>query len=398
MTSLASSLGTKLRRTRIAKGLSLDELVERAGKIVTKAALSKYERGQAIPRPSVLVEIARALGLAPAHLMAESESGATSIHWIAYRKHARLGNRERARIEALAEQRAGAFLQLVRLLHAEERPALPPPVSATTLGDAEDAVLRLRAHWGLGDRPIDDLVGSVEDGGVLVLESPIQDRFDALSGRTDGGIPIVVLDLARPRDRLRFNLAHELGHLLLDCSQIEGRHEERLANRFAAALLVPADAARNELGSRRSNLSTAELEHVARKYGCSMQAWTHRARDLGIITESVYREWQLWFRSRSLHVRESADYAGVERPQRFRVLCLQALAERVVDSAWIRAHCTEVGDLPSRLQQIRRLPPARREQLLAAAAKKATSDYERDPRVREWLEFEEPIRDDENDA
>jgi len=398
-----ASLGPKLRRARIAKGLSLDQLVEQAGHVVTKAALSKYERGQSMPRPSVLVEVAPALGLTASHFLGTVDSGESTIQWIAYRKHSRLGARQQARIEALAEQRAEAFHHLLRLLHPDEKPALPPACPASGPEDAEDAALELRKHWGLGRGPIDRLIPLVEDAGVLVIESPIADSFEALSGRSRNGFAVIVLNLGRSNDRLRFSLAHELGHLLLDCRKLEAKEEEQLAHRFAAAFLVPAEAARHELGKHRTNLCTAELEHLKGKYGFSMQAWTYRARDLGIITESVYRQWQAWFRSQGLHVRESADYEGDERPARLGVLCIQALAERAVDAAWIRAHCPEVRVQPSTsvapsasmIQQLRRLPPEQRHQLLAAAAEKVASGYERDPEVREWLEFDEPIRSEE---
>ncbi len=397
-----TSLGPRLRRARIARGLSLDDLVDQAGRIVTKAALSKYERGQAVPRPSVLVQVARALGLPTSHFLGTLDSEETSIQWLAYRKHSRLGARTQERIEAWAEQRVEAFLHLLRLLHPGERPCLPPERPARSASDAEDVALELRSSWGLGRGPIDRLVRIVEDAGVLVIESPVDDRFDALSGRTRSGLAVIVLNLSRTIDRLRFNLAHELGHLLLDGSELEAKEEERLAHRFAAAFLVPSEAAHHELSQHRTNLSTKELEHLKRKYGFSMQAWTYRARDLGIITEAVYRQWQVWFRSQGLHLRETAGYEGDERPQRLRVLCIQALAERVVDPAWIRAHCPEVRDEPgpstpqseSLIQQLRRLPIEQRNLLLSGMAEEAAADYERDPEVRAWLEFDDPIRDE----
>ncbi len=397
------SFGAKLRRARIARGLSLDQLVEQTGRVVTKAALSKYERGQSRPRPSVLVTVARALGLPVSHFLGTVDPQGTSIQWLAYRKHFRLGARKQEQIEAWAEQRAEAFHHLLRLLHPDEKSTLPPTRPASGPEDAEKAALDLRAHWGLGRGPIDRLIPLVEDAGALVIESPVDDGFDALSGRTGNGFPVIVLNLGRPSDRLRFNLAHELGHLVLDCRRLEAKEEEHLAHRFAAAFLVPDEAARHELGQRRTNLSITELEHLKRKYGFSMQAWTYRARDLGIITEFVYRQLQVWFRSHGLHVRESVDYEGEERPQRLGVLCVQALTERVVDPAWIRAHCPEIRVQPSTstaateslIQQLRRLPIEQRNQLLAASAEKAAAGYERDPEVREWLEFDEPIRDEE---
>jgi Zn-dependent peptidase ImmA (M78 family) len=404
MPSAANSLGRKLRLARVAKGLTLEQLAERAGNVVTKAALSKYERGGAMPRPTVLVEVARALELPASHFLGTADPEHSAIRWLASSKHGRLGARQRVRLEALAEQRIDAFLHLMRLLHPGESPRLPPASSASTPENAELAALQLRDLWGLGYGPIERLLSRIEDAGALVIESPFDERFDALSGRTRDGFAVIMLNLREEVDQVRFDLAHELGRLLLDCKTLRPKEEEQLAQRFAASFLVPAEAARHELGRRRTNLSTAELEHLERKYGISVQAWISRARDLGIITESVYREWQSRLRSQQTLVRESANYEINERPQRLRMLCLQALAERVIDTAWIRSHCPEVDEhttpseasTESKIQRLLRLPAEQRNRILAAAAEQTAADYENDPAIREWLELDEPVRSRED--
>ncbi|PXF55416.1 MAG: hypothetical protein C4B58_15095 [Deltaproteobacteria bacterium] len=63
------------------------------------------------------------------------------------------------------------------------------------------------------------------------------------------------------------------------------KEQESLANRFAAAFIVPPAVARQELGEHRRSLSFQELGILKRKHGLSMQAWMRRAFDLGIINE-----------------------------------------------------------------------------------------------------------------
>lgn len=396
----ASMLGQRLKRARTARGLSLDQLVQRSDRIVSKAALSKYERGASLPRATVLRVLARVLGLPAAHFLGTGESDETAIEWSAPRGHPTLRARERQRVESLAEQRVEAFLHLLRLLHPGEGPGLPRATETRTAEDAEAAALELRKHWKLGEGPIERLVPVAEDAGVLVIESPSGSRFEALAGRTGSGFGVIVLDFERSPNDVRFNLGHALGHLLLDCRDSEPREEERLAERFAAAFLAPEPAVRRELGPHRTNLCTAELLHFEGKYGLSMQLWTRRARDLGVITESVFRQWQSWFRSQSLQVRESAEYGSAERPERLRTLCIQGLVERAIDAEWIQGYCPEVrwtaGEVPeaaeSPIERLRRLPIEERNRILAAAAEKTAVDYERSQEVREWLAFEEPIR------
>jgi Zn-dependent peptidase ImmA (M78 family)/DNA-binding XRE family transcriptional regulator len=392
-------IGTRLRQARQARGLSLQAVADRLSRPVTRAALSKYERGQVVPRADVLIDLARVLGLPPSHFLEGARGQAVSVRWVAYRKHSRLGAREHARIQARAEILGEAYLRLIDRLEPGFRRAVPQRKPARTLEDAEKAAAELRDRWKLGAGPIDDLVARVEDAGVLVLGWREGGRFDALSGWIGEGWPLVVLNLERPADRCRFNLAHEIGHLVIDASSLEASDEERLAHRFAAALLVPAEAARRELGTRRQQLTRAELEHLKGKYGVSMQAWTRRARDLGIVSEQTYRDWQIWFRSQALHVRESVDYTAEESPSRLEMLFVRALAERLVDLEWVRALCPEAatkvesaeGQGPAALL---RTSDETRRAILEQAAAEAAADYETDPEVEEFLGFDDEEPED----
>jgi Zn-dependent peptidase ImmA (M78 family) len=393
MATLPASFGRRLRQARVAQRMTLDDLALRLGGVVTKAAISKYELGRSTPRPFVLTALSRALGLPAADLIGVQEH-AGPIEWLAYRKHSRLGLRERERIEARAERRAEAQMHLLRLLHPDFQPHPPENRPAITPDEAEAGAEGLRREWNLGDGPIDGLIQVVEERGGIVVAGPEANRFDALSGRTPAGFFVIVLNLTRTADRIRFNVAHELGHLTLSCRTLQPKDEEQLAHRFAAALIVPAAAARRELGARRSNLSSTELEYLKRKYGLSVAAWTRRARDLGIIPESHFRTWQIALRSKGQHLRESVQYEREEQPKWMGLLCAQALSERVIDQAWLRTRCPDVAPpgtlMDPRSSAIRTLlsyPPEQRRSVIEAMSERAASDYERDPEIRDWLEF-----------
>jgi Zn-dependent peptidase ImmA (M78 family) len=318
--------------------------------------------------------------------------------------------REQARLRAHAEQVAEGYLELLRWLHPRLGSRLPFGWGVRDAGEAEAAASRLRMHLELGSGAIERLAEVVEDAGALVVEGADHDRFDALSGRTRAGLPVIVFNPSRSSDRIRFNVAHELAHLVLDCKSVAPAEEEQIAHRFAAAFLVPAGAARRELGERRSRIARAELEMLKRKYGLSMQAWTRRARDLGIISEAHYREWQVSFRASATHVRETAEYGIEDRPRRLALLCIQAVAEGMIDRRWIRERLPGVRPedlgLPRErskeedagaLPEFLRLPPSERRDVLEAQAKVAAADYASSPEAREWIEFDDPAPDGAED-
>ena len=93
-------ISQRLRRLRLARGLTLEALAAKMGGIVTKQALSQYERGKTRPSPLVLARLAEALDVKAAYLSSEPT---ISVRFIAYRKRSRLPKREQARVESIVE-------------------------------------------------------------------------------------------------------------------------------------------------------------------------------------------------------------------------------------------------------------------------------------------------------
>jgi Zn-dependent peptidase ImmA (M78 family) len=102
-------------------------------------------------------------------------------------------------------------------------------------------------------------VGVVEGG----------EGFDGLTLFADHKSPVIAIGRGFPGDRQRLNLAHELGHILLDCD--DSVDPEKAAFRFAGALLVPAKAAVWELVRQRRNINLIELQSLKHKYGISIR-------------------------------------------------------------------------------------------------------------------------------
>ena len=91
-------------------------------------------------------------------------------------------------------------------------------------------------------------------------------------------------------DRQRFNLAHELGHVVVAPSG--DLDEEAVAHRFAGALLVPASLVFDQVGTRRSELSLEELLLLKRSWGVSIQCILRRLRELDVISQNHYEWWR----------------------------------------------------------------------------------------------------------
>ena len=316
------TVGQRIKQARKANNMSLRNLAEKAE--ISAMAISKYERDLDTPSSGVLLRLAQALGVSIDFLFRPQT---ISVHLQAYRKHATLGVKEHEAIQMRIQEWLERYLEVESFFPDERRAVSLPAYSIQAIEQAEDAALALRENWNLGLDPIENLTQVLEDQGIKVGLVSRFEHFDACTFMADD-IPVIVSKTELPGDRQRFNLGHELGHLILDVE--EGLDLEYVCHRFVGAFLVPAQSVRFELGSRRTTLDMNELYMLKRKYGLSMQAWIFRARDLGIISENVHARLFQRFRANCWHRHEPGDALPSEKPQRMERLIYRALAEDLI--------------------------------------------------------------------
>ena len=321
-----SSLGERLKMARAMSGLALREVAERVG--VSHTAISKYERGLDVPSSPVLLRLAEALEIKLDYLFRPT-SVVLNPEIVHYRCRSRCGVKARNRVQGEVSECMERHLE-VEGLFGEPTPFPLPKIDleVSRLEDIEGIALALRAHWELGQDPIENLMAVFEDKGVRICLVQGCEGFDGLCAWVRTGIPVIAAQRDVPGDRQRFNLAHELAHLLLKTApEVD---EEAAAHRFAGAFLAPEPAVRAELGEHRRELEAHELYLLKHKYGLSMQAWVRRAKDLGIIEETSYQRICQRFSQLGWRKREPWVQVLPEEPKRMKQLVFRALAEDMI--------------------------------------------------------------------
>ena len=320
------SIAERIHQARGLRGLSLRALAEKVS--VSHAAIAKYESGEDTPSSGALLRLATALEVPLDFFFRASTVGEIQP---AFRKRKALEGARLHHVEAEIRDSVERYLELEAIRRPQMSPGFMPPQgfprAVRDMEEVERAADDLRDAWQLGRDPIQDLTEVLEERGIKVVEVAGEDKFDACTFEiaVDGARGrVVALRSAMPADRHRFTLAHELGHLLLEAPELD---EERVANRFAGALLAPRERVIEELGTKRSRISPFELHALKHKYGLSMQAWVYRAHDLGVINDSTNRALHAWFRKNHVHRAEPGEELPRERPSRFFRLVLQALEE-----------------------------------------------------------------------
>jgi Zn-dependent peptidase ImmA (M78 family)/DNA-binding XRE family transcriptional regulator len=316
------SIGERIKQARKASNLSLRKLADEIG--VSAMAISKYERNQDVPGSGVLVRLSQALNVKVDFFF---RPNTIPVQLQAYRKHVALGIKEQEAIQMRIQEWVERYLEIEDLFPKEQHAINLPLYKVNTLNEVEGIAIELRNYWNLGDDPIENLVQLLEDQRIKVGVIAGFEHFDACTFKANGN-PVVVTKAELSGDRQRFNLGHELGHLIL--APQEKLNSEQVANRFVGAFLVPAETAHFELGEQRTDLSVNELYILKHKYGLSMQAWVYRAKDLEIISENTAARLFHQFRANDWHKQEPGNQYPVEVPMRMERLVYRALSEDMI--------------------------------------------------------------------
>jgi Zn-dependent peptidase ImmA (M78 family)/transcriptional regulator with XRE-family HTH domain len=330
-------IGERLKVARHSAGLNQRDLAEAAG--ISAMAISKYERDLDTPSSGVLLRLARALDVKTEYFLRPIT---ITVSAPAYRRRTSLPRKQEQAIAAQIQEWLERYLDVESFFGGPPEFELPSDVNCrvASLDEVERVAIELRQGWDLGLAPIESLVEVLEDRGIKVGLVEGHQDFDSLTFWVDDAVPVIVVKRDVLGDRQRFNLAHELGHLVL--KPAEGVDEEDAAYRFAGAFLVPEPVARFELGSHRQTLGPHELHLLKHKYGVSMQAWIYRAKNLGILSESAATRLFHEFRQQGWHREEPGDQIPPEEPARMKRLVLRALAEDLIS----RSRAAELLGMP----------------------------------------------------
>jgi Zn-dependent peptidase ImmA (M78 family)/DNA-binding XRE family transcriptional regulator len=318
----------RLKSARTQVGLSQDELVNRIGGMISKNAISKYEKGEMMADGKVIIAIAKALNVKTDYFF---RPFTVEIENIEFRKKKKLPVKQVNAIKQKVTDIVERYLEVEQFLSIESRFKNPiSNIQISSKRDVEHAVNVLLKSWKLGYNALPNVIELLEDKEIKVVEIEAPEEFDGFSGWADGKYPIIVVNKTYGIERKRLTALHELGHLLLNfLSNIDQKEMEKMCFQFGAAMLMPEETFKNEIGHHRSHIPAAELVLIKETYGISIQAIMQRAKDLGIINEFTF----LNFRKRINNNRKEVglgEYIGKEESNRFKQLVFRAAAEEII--------------------------------------------------------------------
>lgn len=186
--------------------------------------------------------------------------------------------------------------------------------------DIEQAAERARLHWGLtSDLPIDSTVRVAENAGAVVVKFPaIAREIDALSINRPRPLIIRTSEKEKPT-RLRFDIAHEIAHLVMHHGPTPMQpgadaRREMEADRFASAFLLPRKPFERSF-PRSRRLDWQCIFALKRQWNVSAQAVLRRAYDLALIDAAQYRTGCVYISKQGYRRSEPFEPDQMETPE-----------------------------------------------------------------------------------
>lgn len=149
-------------------------------------------------------------------------------------------------------------------------------------GKIETIARAIRTAWRLPPGPVRNVTEAIENAGGVVIRCDFGTRkADAISEWVDPSPPLFFVN-ANPEitgDRIRFSLAHELGHVVMHQFPVPDMEDQ--ADRFAAEFLMPA----REIAPQLTRLGLPKLAALKREWKVSIGALIEQAARLNMISQ-----------------------------------------------------------------------------------------------------------------
>lgn len=334
-----------LAKAREFAGLSLSDLAERIG--VSKQTISKYENGELNPSMKKVYALAEALKLEVEDFFKEYNEeklfmqkfeiqgiSFTPFQQVKFREGENIPTDLVERVKTTAMEEFLNYEELLELTNYNIKFKNPiKNIEIKNKYDAEEAALKVRKAWKLGNNPLSSVISILENQGIRVIEVLESIDFEGLSAKIKN-IPVIVINRGIEEiTRRRFTALHELGHLILEINEEFLEYDEveieRICDSFAGAMLMPKELLFIELGDHRTKISKKELVTLKEKYGISVRAILVSAAFAKILPWNDYHDlkFQICYDS------DLGKYFGDEKPRKFHQLLLRGLVEGKVSKS-----------------------------------------------------------------
>lgn len=309
----------RIRKARIMAGYSMQEIATLLG--ITRQSISQYELGRAKPSDSTIIKLSELTHLPISYFSKPPGLSGTKGAVFFRKSNKNVTKKQWEAIDEKSELLIEIYNQISEFIDFPKvnLPIIPYDINQEiSLEEMDDIAQQVRSSFDIPDGPIEFLVDVLHKNGIMIANIGVDNRkIDAFSVWRNG-LPFIFLGDEKSSVRTRFDLAHELGHLLLhnqfEQNDLSGKILEKLeseANRFASAFLLQTKTFFNE----SITTSLDRLLILKKKWKVSVSAMIHKLEDFGYYStnQSTYIKRQMT--KRNMWRKEPYDdIANYEKP------------------------------------------------------------------------------------
>jgi Zn-dependent peptidase ImmA (M78 family)/DNA-binding XRE family transcriptional regulator len=281
---MSKNIPERIREAREAVGMTDNDFADAIG--VSRQSVGTYETGAVSPRGDTFSRIIAVTHQPPAFFTAPRKHKAERFRTPTWRSLKRMQRPDRLRVGRRLEW--AYYVTEFKAEYVDLPPIHLPAIDFDFETDGneriEEIADQLREFWNVGFGQLVDLALILEYHGIIVVEEAVRcEDMDAVS-RWQGGRPYLLYAADQESNsRKLFNLAHELGHLVLhNAIEVNSRNLDRLenqANRFAGAFLLPRRTFAREI----ANTTIDYFLSLKGRWRVAVAAMIYRCKELGIL-------------------------------------------------------------------------------------------------------------------
>jgi len=273
------NIGERLKIARKAIGYTQEQVAEKAG--ISTSAICDFENGRE-PKFSQLSKLAEIYHKSVEFFFSETIPAEPILLW----RSSPANETDRKKVEAEFKELCEQYYKLEVLTEELRDVRLPEPDCKDSNGfqfrDACSLAHKTAKEFSLGDIPSSSLKRILEEKYYIkIFHFPFEGS--AVSAVDQFGRAILLNSSESTKEwRRNYDLAHELFHLLtwdVFRKKTEGctpsSSEEKLANAFASALLMPDESLKDKIRRYSDNaeqITFDKLDDIAREFGVSLEA------------------------------------------------------------------------------------------------------------------------------
>lgn len=319
-----------LKYYRLKKQLTKKELAEKVN--VSPMLITYYENDERKPSMEIIKKLAQALDVRVSDFLSVRNEQLVFTHG-EFRKNSSLSKSRQEYVRESVEEYFSRFMTVAEILGGDTIPDAPDCHALSLSDDDEENALSLRAHLGFAkDGPIEDLIGKLENKGVLIYECNIgYSEFSGMNGLVNNR-PYIVFNPVKHTERNRTTIGHELAHLMFRWPDgMDEKLIEKRATAISGAFLFPKQDAFRELGVHRRSISK-DMAAIAKEYGISMNLLVKRAELLGIVKQATARDYFIHVGQLGWRGADSKEPSRIlpENPTLFEQLVYRAVNEEEI--------------------------------------------------------------------